>query len=79
MNWWVFSVLFVIFLLALKGKDAKDSSWPALIVASAGLTIVSMILVFIGFKLFIWLFWPILIACAIVGLIFVFKPEKKSS
>ncbi|MEK7159268.1 MAG: hypothetical protein AAB766_02075 [Patescibacteria group bacterium] len=79
MNWWVFAILFAVFLFALKGKDTKDSSWPALIIGSAGLTIVSMSLVFIGFKILVWLFWPILIACTILGLIFIFKPEKKTS
>ena len=79
MNWLIFTVIFVLFLLGLKKADAKGSSWPAMAVVAAGLTVLTMVITFIGFKLVVWLFWPLVILSAIVGLILLFLPEKKKS
>ena len=79
MNWLIFGIIFVLFLLGIKKSSASGSSWLATAIAAAGLTMVFMVVTYVGFKLVIWLFWPLVILFAIIGLILIFKTDKKSS
>jgi len=79
MNWLVFSVIFVLFLLGIKKSSASGSSWLATAIAAAGLTMLFMVVTYVGFKLVIWLFWPLVILAGIIGLFMLVWPEKKKS